>query len=67
MKKAIVTGANKSIGSETARQVLQQGYYVYLGSCSLTKGQKAVEKLKADGPTGKFISVEHNPETGEIP
>lgn len=30
MKKVFITGANKSIGFETARQLLKQGYYVYL-------------------------------------
>ena len=49
MKKALITGANKSIGFETARQLLQKGYYVYIGSRSLENGQKAVEKLKAEG------------------
>lgn len=49
MKKVLITGANKSIGFETARQLLQQGYYVYLGSRSLNKGQEAAEKLKAEG------------------
>ncbi len=29
MKQALITGANKSIGFETARQLLQKGYYVY--------------------------------------
>jgi NAD(P)-dependent dehydrogenase (short-subunit alcohol dehydrogenase family) len=49
MKKALITGANKSIGFETARQLLQKGYYVYLGSRNLQNGAKAVEKLKAEG------------------
>src|SRR4051794_22273959 len=49
MKKALITGANKSIGFETARQLLQKGYYVYLGSRDWKNGQEAVEKLKAEG------------------
>ena len=49
MKKALITGANKSIGFETARQLLQKGYYVYLGSRNLENGQEAVEKLKVEG------------------
>ncbi len=49
MKKALITGANKSIGFETARQLLQRGYYVYLGSRDVSNGQEAVEKLKSDG------------------
>ncbi len=48
MKTALITGANKSIGLETARQLLQQGYYIYLGSRNLENGLEAVEKLKAE-------------------
>ncbi|MPS73738.1 MAG: SDR family oxidoreductase [Chryseobacterium sp.] len=51
MKKAFITGANKSIGFETARQLLQQGYYVYLGSRNLENGQQAVEQLRSEGLT----------------
>lgn len=51
MKKVLITGANKSIGFETARQLLQNGLYVYLGSRSIEKGLAAMEKLKAEGLT----------------
>ncbi len=51
MKKALITGANRSIGFEAARQLLKKGYYVYLGSRTLENGQEAVEKLKAEGLT----------------
>ena len=51
MKKALITGANKSIGFEAARQLLQLGYYVYLGSRDAHKGQQAVDQLKAEGLT----------------
>lgn len=49
MKKALITGANKSIGFETARQLLQKGYHVYLGSRDIKNGREAVEKLKKEG------------------
>lgn len=49
MKKAFITGANKSIGLETARQLLSQGYFVYLGSRTLDKGEVAAAKLRAEG------------------
>ncbi|MCF6404860.1 SDR family oxidoreductase [Chitinophaga filiformis] len=49
MKKVLITGANKSIGLETARQLLQKGYYVYLGSRDVANGQLAVDRLKAEG------------------
>ena len=51
MKKALITGANKSIGFETARQLLQQGYFVYLGCRSSERGNLAIEKLKSEGLT----------------
>jgi NAD(P)-dependent dehydrogenase (short-subunit alcohol dehydrogenase family) len=51
MKTALITGANKSIGFEAARQLLQQGYYVYLGSRNAQNGQQAVDQLKAEGLT----------------
>lgn len=51
MKKALITGANRSIGLETARQLLQKGYYIYLASRTIKNGQEAVEKLKAEGLT----------------
>ena len=49
MKTALITGANKSIGFETTRQLLQKGYYVYLGSRDLENGLQAVQKLQAEG------------------
>jgi NAD(P)-dependent dehydrogenase (short-subunit alcohol dehydrogenase family) len=49
MKSALVTGANKSIGFEVARQLAQKGIYVYLGSRNLENGIAAVNKLKAEG------------------
>jgi NAD(P)-dependent dehydrogenase (short-subunit alcohol dehydrogenase family) len=51
MKTVLITGANKSIGFETARQLLQQGYYVYLGSRDVAKGIAAVAILHAEGLT----------------
>jgi NAD(P)-dependent dehydrogenase (short-subunit alcohol dehydrogenase family) len=48
MKTALVTGANKSIGFETVKQLLDLGYYVYLGSRDLQKGTEAAARLKSD-------------------
>lgn len=49
MKKVLITGANKSIGFETAKQLLKQGYFVYLGSRDAANGEKAVAELKREG------------------
>ncbi|HEV8511744.1 MAG TPA: SDR family oxidoreductase [Cyclobacteriaceae bacterium] len=49
MKTALVTGANKSIGFEVARQLAQKGIYVFLGSRDLKNGREAVNKLIAEG------------------
>lgn len=54
MKTAFITGANKGIGFETAKQLLQKGFYVYIGSRNLENGLQAVEKLQAD----KLTNVE---------
>ena len=51
MKTALITGANKSIGFETARQLLQQGYYVYLGSRNIENGLEAAKQLRQEGLT----------------
>ncbi|XWW46922.1 SDR family oxidoreductase [Fibrella sp. USSR17] len=57
MKNVLITGANKSIGYEAARQLLQQGYYVYLGSRDEQKGQQAVDQLKVEGLTNVEVLV----------
>ena len=49
MKVALVTGANKSIGFEVVKQLLQNNVFVYLGSRNLESGQKAIEELKSEG------------------
>lgn len=52
MKTVLITGANKGIGFETARQLLQKGFHVFLGSRNLENGLEAVRKLQAEGLTG---------------
>jgi len=45
---ALVTGANKGIGLETARQLAAQGITVFLGSRDLAKGEAAAKTLTGD-------------------
>lgn len=45
MKVALVTGANKGIGFETAKQLAQLGHFVYLGCRDKNLGQQAIDRL----------------------
>ena len=49
MKTVLITGANKGIGFETAKQMAQLGYFVYLGSRDKARGLDAISKLKEMG------------------
>ena len=51
MKNVLITGANKGIGFETAKQMAALGYFVYLGSRNKENGIEAVNKLKESGLT----------------
>lgn len=51
MKTILITGANKGIGFETARQLAELGHFVYIGSRNAQNGADAVAKLKAEGLT----------------
>ena len=48
-KTALITGANKGIGKDSARQLATHGYQVFLGSRDAARGQAAVDELHAAG------------------
>lgn len=48
-KIAFITGGNKGIGFETAKQLAQRGIYPVIGSRNEEAGKKAVQKLKGLG------------------
>ncbi|WP_433830728.1 SDR family NAD(P)-dependent oxidoreductase [Flavobacterium anhuiense] len=49
MKIVLITGANRSIGLETAKQLSEKGLFVYLGTRDLRKGEEAVRVLNEKG------------------
>ena len=58
MKTALITGANKGIGYEVARQLAAKGFHVFVGSRNPQKGQEAAEKLKRDGGAATFVRLD---------
>jgi NAD(P)-dependent dehydrogenase (short-subunit alcohol dehydrogenase family) len=55
---AFITGGNKGIGFEIARQLGRQGMTVLLGARDERRGQEAAEKLRADGVDARSIQLD---------
>src|SRR5690606_17977551 len=49
MTTVLITGANRGLGFETARQLAGRGWTVLLGARDPERGRTAAEKLAADG------------------
>jgi NAD(P)-dependent dehydrogenase (short-subunit alcohol dehydrogenase family) len=58
MTIALITGANKGIGLETARQLAQKGIHVFIGARDVAKGEAAAQTLQAEGYKADFISLD---------
>jgi NAD(P)-dependent dehydrogenase (short-subunit alcohol dehydrogenase family) len=59
-KVAFITGGNRGIGLETARQLGKQGVKVVIGSRDLEKGTTAAEKLRTEGADVEAIRFDIN-------
>lgn len=57
-KVALISGANKGIGLETARQLGKLGYAVIVGSRDLARGEAAAEELRGDGVDARAMKLD---------
>ncbi len=57
-KSALITGANKGIGKEIARQLGAMGYVVLLGARDEQRGTAAADQLKAQGVDARAVRID---------
>jgi len=57
VKKAVVTGANKGIGREVARQLAGRGFYMFVGARNRKAGRKTVDEIVKDGGKASFLEI----------
>jgi len=57
-KIAFVTGANRGLGLEIARQLAQAGHTVVIGARDPEKGEEAAELLRTDGLDAETIEID---------
>src|SRR5918997_678450 len=58
MTTVLITGANRGLGYETARQLADRGWTVLLGARDPERGRTAAEKLAADGGDVRHIPLD---------
>jgi NAD(P)-dependent dehydrogenase (short-subunit alcohol dehydrogenase family) len=59
-KVAFITGGNRGLGLETARELGKQGIVVVLGSRDSKKGEAAAAKLRDEGITAESLGFDVN-------
>jgi NADP-dependent 3-hydroxy acid dehydrogenase YdfG len=53
MTITLTTGANKGLGFETGRQLIERGHTVYLGARNVDRGKAAASKVH-----GQFVQLD---------
>jgi NAD(P)-dependent dehydrogenase (short-subunit alcohol dehydrogenase family) len=58
VKTALITGANKGIGREVARQLAGKGFHVLVGARNRKAGRKAVDEIAKKGGKATFVEID---------
>ncbi len=58
MKTVLITGANKGIGHEVARQLATKGFHVFVGSRNAKAGRKAAEEIATKCGKATFLEMD---------
>jgi NAD(P)-dependent dehydrogenase (short-subunit alcohol dehydrogenase family) len=58
VKVALVTGANKGIGFETARGLVREGYRTWLGCRDADRGEDAAARLREEGGDARALALD---------
>ena len=58
MKTALITGANKGIGDEVARQLAGKGFHVFVGARNAKAGRKAAEQIAKQRGKATFLEID---------
>lgn len=58
MRTALITGANKGIGREVARQLAAKGFHVFVGARNANAGRKAVEEIAKEGGKATLLELD---------
>jgi NAD(P)-dependent dehydrogenase (short-subunit alcohol dehydrogenase family) len=58
MKTALITGANKGIGYEVARQLAAKGFHAFVGARNEKAGRKAAEEIAKPSGKATFLEID---------
>src|SRR4029077_109376 len=58
MKTVLITGANKGIGHEVARQLAAKGFHVFVGARNAKAGRKAADAITKQSGEATFLEID---------
>src|SRR5262249_10822702 len=58
VKTVLITGANKGIGHEVARQLAAKGFHVFVGARNAKVGRKATEEIAKKCGEATFLEID---------